>query len=57
MPYKTQMLYWTIAHPFFVGNRLSSSKNMCLLDWVCRLLRKYKLSFSFKAATPCSINI
>ena len=32
------------------------NQNMCLLDWVCRLIRKYKLPFGFKAATPCSIN-
>ena len=29
---------------------------ICLLDWVCTLIRKYKLPFSFKAATPCCIN-
>ena len=32
------------------------NQNMCFLDWVCRLIRKYKLPFSFKTATPCSIN-
>ena len=30
---------------------------MCLLDWVSRLIRKYKFPFSFKAATPCTINM
>ena len=33
------------------------NQNICLLDWVCRLIRKYKLPFSFKAATPCSLNV
>ena len=32
------------------------NQNMCLLDWVGRLHRKYKLPFSFHAATPCIIN-
>ena len=27
------------------------NQNMCFLDWVCRLIRKYKLAFNFKAAT------
>ena len=31
-------------------------QNICLLDWVCRLIRNNKLSFSFRAATPCSIS-
>ena len=41
---------------FLWGTDLVHNQNMCLLDWVCRLLRKNKLPFSFKAATPCSIN-
>ena len=32
------------------------NQNMCFLDWVCRLISKYKLLVSFKAATPCCIN-
>ena len=41
---------------FLWGTDLVYNQNMCLLDWVCRLIRKYKLSFSFKAATPFRIN-
>ena len=41
---------------FLWGTDWVQNKNMCLLDWVCRLIRNYKLLFSFKAATPCSIN-
>ena len=41
---------------FLLGTDWVHNQNMCLLDWVCRLIRKYKLPFSFKAATPCSIN-
>ena len=41
---------------FLWGTDWVHNQNMCLLDWVCRLLRKNKLPFSFKAATPCSIN-
>ena len=35
---------------------LVHNQNICLLAWVYRLIRKYKLRFSFKAATACSIN-
>ena len=35
---------------------LAHIQSMCLLDWICRLIRKYKLPFSFKAASPCSMN-
>ena len=41
---------------FLWGADWVHSQNMCLLDWVCRLIRKYKLPFSFEAATPYSIN-
>ena len=40
----------------FCGEQIAFITKICLLDWVCRLLRKYKLPFSFKAATPCRIN-
>ena len=41
-----------------VQDNLSSSfcGEQTLLDWVCRLLKKCKLPFSFKVATPGSIN-
>ena len=42
--------------PFLWGTDCVHNQNMCLSDWVCRLIRKYKLPFSFKVATPCSIN-
>ena len=41
---------------FLWGTDWVHNQNMCLLDWVSTLIRKYKLSFSFKAATPCSMN-
>ena len=41
---------------FLWGTDWVHNQNMCLLDWVCKLIIKYKLPFSFKAATPCSIN-
>ena len=41
---------------FLLGTDWVHNQNMCFLDWVCRLVRKYQLHFSFKAATPCSIN-
>ena len=40
----------------FNGEQTEFITKMCLLYWVCRLIRKYKLPFSFKAATNCSIN-
>ena len=41
---------------FLWGTDWVHNQDMCLLDWMCRLIRKYKLPFSFKAAVPCSIN-
>ena len=41
---------------FLWGTDRVHNQNICLLDWVCRLIRKYKLPFSFRAATSCSIN-
>ena len=41
---------------FFGGTDGVHKKSMCFLDWVCRLIRKYKLPVSFKADTPCSIS-
>ena len=38
------------------GTDCIHNQNMCLLDWVCRLIRKYKLPFSFKAVTPFGKN-
>ena len=38
------------------GTDWDDKQNMCLLDLLCRLIRKYKLPFSFKAATTCNIN-
>ena len=40
----------------FCWEQIEFITKICLYDWVCRLLRKCKLPFSFKAATPCSIN-
>ena len=51
-----KMLYRTICHPIFMGADWVYNQNMCFLEWVFRLIRKYKLPFSFKAAIPCSIN-
>ena len=41
---------------FLWGTDWVYNQNMCLLDWVFRPIRKYKLPFSLKAATPFSIN-
>ena len=41
---------------FLWGPDRAHNQNMCFLDWVCRLLRKYQLPLSFKALTSCSIN-
>ena len=41
---------------FLWGKHWVHNQNICLLHWVCRLIRKYKLLFSFKAVTPCGIN-
>ena len=41
---------------FLCGTDWVHNQNMSLLDWVYRQIRKNKLPFSFKAATPCSIN-
>ena len=37
----------------FYEEQIEFITKICLLDWVCRLIRKYILPFSFKAATPC----
>ena len=41
---------------FLWGTDSVHNQNMCLLQWVCRLIRKYKSPLRFRAATPCSIN-
>ena len=41
---------------FLWGTDCVYYQDMCLLEWVCRLIRKYKLPFSFTAATHCRIN-
>ena len=41
---------------FLWGTDWDHNQNMGLLDWGWRLIRKYKLPFCFKAATPCSKN-
>ena len=40
----------------FCWEHIEFITKICLYNWMCRLLRKCKLPFSFKAATPCSIN-
>ena len=62
MFYRTQMLYGTqnvVRDNFssnFYGEQIEFINIVIWLDWVCTLIRKYELSFSFKAATPSSIN-
>ena len=41
---------------FLWGTDSVHNQNMCLLEWVCRLIRKHKSSLRFRAAAPCSIN-
>ena len=36
---------------FLWGADRVHNQNRCLLDWLCRLIKKYKLPFSLKAAT------
>ena len=52
----TKCHMWQSFILFLWGTDWVHNQNMCFLDWVCRLIRKYKLPVSFKAATPCSIN-
>ena len=58
----TNVVQDTICHTgqsfiqFLWGTDWVHYQNICLLEWVCRLIRKYKLPLSFKAATHCSIN-
>ena len=40
----------------FLGEQIEFRTKICVRLCVCRLLRKYKLPFSFNAATPSSIS-
>ena len=54
MPYRTQNVVWDNLLSNSYGEQIEQTD--CLLDLVSRLIRKYKLPFSFYAATPCKIN-
>ena len=56
MLYGTQCVIWGNLSSNFYGEQIEYITKICLLDWVCGLIRKYKFPFSFKTATPSSIN-
>ena len=56
MLYGTQNIAWDNLLSIFYEEQIEFITKIYLLDWVCKLIRKYILPFSFKAATPCSIN-
>ena len=58
MSYRMQMSYRTqnVISSNFYGEHIEFITKISLLDWVCRLIRKNKFPFSFKAATPFRIN-
>ena len=51
----TNVVRDNLSFNFCVG-QIEFITKICLLDWVCRLPRKYKLPLSFKAATSYSIS-
>ena len=54
--YRTQDMVQDYLLSNFCVEPIEFLTKICLLDMVCSLIRKYKLPFSFKAATPSSIN-